>query len=347
MVDYIVGKILPPKDWMADIANVDYYNDKDWLTQFNEDNEKMAPRTAAYSPFTLWRRPPFSSPTINVDLAGRRVVPGSECQKESYTIFVFGGSAAWGTGAPDWGTIPAYLHQQLKNRFHSPLCIVNFGESAWNSNQEVIQLMISLKNFQRPDLAIFYHGWNDVHVALKTGNPYLHDHYQLISARVNRRGREWRSVLALLTPNFIRLGFLNFIFQPQIAGPKINHKHPQFQESLVSNYRENVNIVQALAKSYRFKVHFFWQPDLTRGSRPRHPSEQKIIPNSDIHGIMKNLTDKVGHQNPDFTDLGGALDEFKEQAYIDPVHVTPKANEVIATHLIKALDQSKKLPSLK
>lgn len=37
----------------------------------------------------------------------------------------------WGTGSPDWGTIPAFLQSGLQALKGGPVCVVNFGESGW------------------------------------------------------------------------------------------------------------------------------------------------------------------------------------------------------------------------
>lgn len=345
LVDYFFGKTLISEPWMFSIKRVDYYKDKDWTRQLLKDSKRIVPRTAQYSPFVIWRRPPYRSSTINTDSEGRRVTPGNKCNPGAYTIFIFGGSAAWGTGAPDWGTIPAYLHQGLASRFKE-LCIVNFAESAWNSNQEVIQLTIALRQGLKPNLALFYSGWNDANIALSFGNPFLHEYYSLMSSRVNRKGWEWPLLLRLLTPNLLKAGYLRFL-EPKSTQQRMDTKSPEFQEALIANYNHNIQIATALSNSYGFKVHFFWQPDLSRTSRPMHPNELKLKVYPELKTLLQNLVGKVGGSSPNFTDLGGALDQFSEQAYIDHVHITPKANEVISKKMIDILDQLKKFSNTK
>src|SRR6185295_4216642 len=93
------------------------------------------------APFVGFRRPPYQSKTVNVDSKGRRATPGADCRPGSFKLFVYGGSTVWGTGSPDWGTIPGHLQRLLAGRFGGRLCVVNFGEGAWNTNQELAELV--------------------------------------------------------------------------------------------------------------------------------------------------------------------------------------------------------------
>jgi hypothetical protein len=73
-------------------------------------------------------------------------------------------------GAPDWGTIPAYLQEELEERFNGAVCVVNYGEDGFASTQEVILLLIELQRGNVPDAVIFYDGVNDVTAADMTAN---------------------------------------------------------------------------------------------------------------------------------------------------------------------------------
>ena len=65
-------------------------------------------------------------------------------------------------GAPDWGTIPAYLQTLLEQKIETPLCIVNYGEWGYVVTQNMILLTLELRDGNVPDLVIFYDGINDV-----------------------------------------------------------------------------------------------------------------------------------------------------------------------------------------
>jgi hypothetical protein len=88
-----------------------------------------------------------------------------------------------GMGAPDWGTIPAYLQKHLQAISREPICIVNFAENAYVSTQNMIELILLLEAGSIPDVVIFYDGVNEVLAANQSGRAMLHQNYSDISAR--------------------------------------------------------------------------------------------------------------------------------------------------------------------
>ena len=96
---------------------------------------------------------------------------------------MFGGSAMWGWGAPDWGTIPAYLQTELERAGDRPVCVVNYAENGFVSTQNVIQLSLLLAAGDVPDVVVFYDGVNDVLAARQTGQPVLHQNLTQIATR--------------------------------------------------------------------------------------------------------------------------------------------------------------------
>ena len=135
----------------------------------------------------LWRMAPYQGAQIRVDDQGVRETPGSVCDSTAYTVFFFGGSTAWGLGAPDWGTIPAYLREDLAKLTGRPVCMRNFGELGWVSTQDLIQLERELQAGHVPDLAVFYGGANDAVMGLQHHEAGLHWQLHKISRLLERR----------------------------------------------------------------------------------------------------------------------------------------------------------------
>lgn len=341
-VDFLVGLLFEPEAWMSHLGQVGYYQDKAWTPQFLLDSAKASPQSVVYSPFVLWRRQPFSSPTINIDTEGHRSVPGTNCTLSSFKIFFFGGSAAWGTGSPDWGTIPAHLQEHLAPRFKQGLCIVNYAESSWNSNQEVIQLLIAIRQNHLPDLALFYDGWNDINIAFETGSPHLHRHFRMISSKLDKK-RDWTTPLKLVIPNLLKQGLLSSLFDFASLQEQKDLKDPMFLDSVASNYESNIKIASNLGKEYGFKVHFFKQPDLSNQQRKVHPDELKIKANLRLTEFVRDIDARMDQGHSDFSNLKDALNDLPGQVYIDSVHVTPEANRVLAQKIVTELDLHKKI----
>lgn len=77
------------------------------------------------------------------------------------TVYLFGGSAAYGWGCKDEETISAYMSERYK--------VVNKGTPAYNSTQELIKLIFVLRDQTHPDIVIFYDGFNDIWLSCTNG----------------------------------------------------------------------------------------------------------------------------------------------------------------------------------
>lgn len=115
---------------------------------------------------------PFSGQYINIDHNGLRLTSFPEIAEindsKMLRIFMFGGSALWGTGARDSYTIPSLLGKFLSE--HGVKAeITNFGQSGRVSTQEVIDLFLQLQKGNIPNIVIFYDGINDTFSAFQNG----------------------------------------------------------------------------------------------------------------------------------------------------------------------------------
>src|SRR5690349_6392646 len=133
---------------------VSYYSSQSWARKYWQ--EFRLSRKQRYYPYVGWRRAPFEGETINVDRNGIRDTPGVDCRAGAFKVFAFGESTMWGTGSPDWGTIPAQLQKRLAQLRPGPVCVVNFAESAYVSTQDLLMLIMQLQAGNPPDWVLFY-----------------------------------------------------------------------------------------------------------------------------------------------------------------------------------------------
>ena len=143
------------------------YAGQDWAPAYWR--EFWRSHRVRYRPWVIWRRPAFAGTLIHVDAEGLRVTPGAQCGPGAFTVFTFGGSTMWGTGAADGQTIAADLQERLRSQLKRSICVRNFGETGYTSMQEIVQLMLRLRAGEHPDLVIFYDGVNDVAAAYESG----------------------------------------------------------------------------------------------------------------------------------------------------------------------------------
>jgi lysophospholipase L1-like esterase len=328
--------------------NVSYYASQDWAAQYWHEFKLTS--GVRYSPYVVWRRrAPFKGTTININEDGIRFTPGADCSSNSYKVFAFGGSTIWGTGSPDWGTIPAYLQAGLEALRGKPVCVVNFGESGFVSTQEVIQLLMELESGNIPHLVLFYDGVNDVVAAYASGRPGVHLNLSDIAARYDNS----KSSSAFV--EWIKTSHLFSLFEILAAGLRRESKTSPtlityetmgisataLSRSVAQVYLSNYKIVKALAQDYRFQYFFFWQPVIWTGEKLLTSEEQAmklrvdpaLIRLSDsVYQAIELATATSNYENLCY--MARIFDNYNSQIWIDALHVTPVGNRLIAQDIL-------------
>lgn len=110
-----------------------------------------------YTPYLGWAREPFAGEHITIGEDGDRLhAPLPDQPANQPTVYIFGGSTVWGTGATDNETLPAH-YQSI-----AQVPTVNKGETAFVSRQSLIAFNNLLAAGTPIDGVIFYDGVNDV-----------------------------------------------------------------------------------------------------------------------------------------------------------------------------------------
>lgn len=351
LVDLLYG-LRTRGGFSGDLQSIPYYASKEWTAQFMADQDRISSSKTRYKPFVIWQRPPYASATVNVDDAGRRVVPGAACGEGAIRIFFFGGSTMWGTSAPDEGTIPACFLRIADPHVTRPLCVRNYGESAWNSTQCVIALIQAIQRGEIPDLVVFYDGANDLTWTFGNDTPMRHGQYERIAEVFNSTGRgRGHAGLRVVSPvGILRLLAPNMMADRDLrrqGGTGPSDRSPAHLEALAGEamdvHRANRRLVQAMADAYGFRCHFFWQPFLVYGRKPPAEGEKRILEVGS--GWARHFGPFAAHANarvaadagPTFTDLSSIFAKLPQQIYTDMVHITPEGNELVAQRIFEAL----------
>jgi len=325
-----------------------YYLGKTWAPQYWR--EFKLSRKTQYLSYVVWRRAPFTGATINIDDGGIRRTPGAVCGGGSYKVFVFGGSPIWGTGSPDWGTIPAYLQAALAKRESRPVCVVNFGESAYVSTQSVITLLTRLQAGDVPDLTLFYDGPNDVYAAFQSGRPTVHENVGSIAHMFERRGEAESNPLSELLDRSalfrVSRGLVNSLAQAPpptlLTYETMGIDRTTLTEAVVRTYLDNYNVVDALAHKYGFKYAFFWPAYISAGKKHLTAEEEAL--KREVDPSLAKLYASVYHtmesripQHANLHSLSSVFDGHDSLIWIDDAHVTPVGNELIADGMLRAV----------
>lgn len=321
----------------------DTYAQASWVTDYF--TEFAACNFSEWSSYTYWRRSPFEGEYINVgnDHLRKTVfdeVPASATDS-IYRIFVFGGSAVWGSGVRDAFTLPSLIGQQLSDEGYA-VEVTNFGESGYVSTQEVQELMLQLQNQNIPDLVIFYDGANDVFSSLQQGKAG-------IPQNENNRQKEFnvlKSKKKALMAFFQSLSSLSTVrFVNQKFGSKKTHLDLPPEDSLkglawhtVDTYFENLHLITALGKAYGFRSLFYWQPVLyDKENRTAYEQSEldKMKYAEDFFKQNNRALNMRNKRQPDFAlfNLNQVFSEEKKAIYIDWCHVGESGNTQLAHHI--------------
>ena len=349
--ELIAGVSGKPNDLIRHYLALPYYAAEEWSEEYWHEHQLAMGRT--YKPYVIWRNPPFSGEMINIDQNGVRRTPGTVCEPASYEIFLFGGSAMWGWGAPDWGTIPAYLLDELQSAYEKPICIVNYAENAYVSTQSLIQLQLLLEAGHEPDLVIFYDGVNDVMAASQTGEPILHQNYSQIASYYDAPQpplMEWlQSRRSVRLPILIARQLSPSGSAPGEATPTFDPE--QLGHRVADAYLNNYKTVKGLAGVYDFDYYLFWQPYIIAGSKQLSPDEEDMVTglswilnmDSALERLFAAAYERIREEAEDAHHLhylAHAFDDEEAQIWIDTWgHVTPEGSRLVAhmmAEMIKA-----------
>jgi hypothetical protein len=119
-----------------------------------------------YEPFTQFKEKAHQGNYVNISKDGFRYsVPQKPWPPppNQQTLFLFGGSTAFGYGLPDKQTIASYVQNELPE--NSNTGVYNFGRGYYYSAQELVLFQNLLLQGYRPSVAIFLDGLNDLYFA--------------------------------------------------------------------------------------------------------------------------------------------------------------------------------------
>lgn len=317
------------------------YADAPWAEDYFLEFKKAA-HTEWHS-YVYWRRKPFAGTYINIDEAGvRKTYTQATNPDSALTVFLYGGSTLWGTGARDDYTIPSLLSKRLEQRGYDNLLIINFGETGYVSTQELIHLQVELQKGHIPDIVVFYDGVNDVFASYQSGEAGIpqnefNRHFQF-------RGEGGRNVAfidALRQYSALARGVLDTrdrVLPPPTAPQDLAETLP---EETVQRYLANVEMVKALASTYQYEAFFFWQPTLYAKATPS-TEERHLLAAAD--SLQKEFFDRTYAVFPPQSEalervytLQTIFDADTNTVFIDDYHIGERGNQIVADAIADTL----------
>ncbi|MFM7062112.1 MAG: hypothetical protein ACKO04_01275, partial [Actinomycetes bacterium] len=260
----------------------------------------------------------FAGSTTNVQ-GGVRASRRSRCvQCPVVTVWMLGGSAAFGLGQRDEQTIASQL-VKLAERDGLNLEITNLSAPGWTSWQEAAAFSRHLGQFGAPDVVLVYDGFNDVLgtlIGTATG------------ARDDELGRPVIATeeVAALTRNWRPLSAAG---EPSAVGSRIAERHLTSKAA-----------IQAAAARVGAQVVFVVQPDALAGPVQRDEAakvaERPVVSDfgyiDAVLEVAARSSERAGALN-----LRHSLDDEQRAVFADLVHNNERGAALVATKIYARL----------
>jgi hypothetical protein len=282
-----------------------------------------------------------------------RAVPDSAPLGEGqWIIWLFGGSTMFNMTASDELTIANQLAKHL-NRTGRHATVINFGMGGFSSTQEEIKFADLIRRVQvheRPDIVVFYDGYNDAAQSMTFGAGNLQEDitakvkfmiegnydpllFYFVSNQVARHSNFWRLNVSPLVDHYLFRSIVKMRPQPD----------PDFEKA-VQLYMTNTRIIRGVSREFNVKPIFALQPMIFT-KQPLTRFEQDVLkdvveinrPHADyMRGYYQSVQRQMA-KDEDFIDLTHVLDSRNEDDFIDHGHTAPETGVVIGASLHKAL----------
>ena len=343
-------------------ASLPAYDGVDYDPRALLEEVRKSDRTV-YEPYTIWKRRPYRGKYTTIDVSGSRRTVGNSESRNALKIWMFGGSAVWGVGAPDGETIPSHLAALLNGELGIDSNVRNLGRRGFVSTQEVIYLMRELQAGRRPDVVVLYNGVNDAAaVSLRPEFPGAHVSFDTVRDRFESNGEDddfgWlarstglykasRIVLDRFEGDpFERDGII--VYADQDTGSTPNYR--RLAERGLDLWLFNARVIDSLAHEYGFTPLVAFQPGLWSTGKPLDRSEKSLIASEMEYAGLKTimtvraemaavlderLSDVQAPQG--IANLNDLFSDTPEPLYIDYAHVTGRGNEIAARRIAAEL----------
>lgn len=292
---------------------------------------EMAAVPSTYAPFIGPREAPVHGRFVNAadGIRSSYEPPGADGD-DAVDVWFFGGSTMWGEGQRDRHTIPSEVARLAEGQGVT-LRVANYGVRGYTAFQEFLVFEQELARRDPPDLAVFYHGLNEMFSLLEDRDnlgrqPSV---YQIdVTAEAFGRAPPLPDRDPADEPSVARTYAETSLFNKALrglggmveapAGADEAPFHPteaQFDRALNASqqiYRRSLGLIRHVAHEHQVPSLIFWQPGGRRGD------------NTFYNTLSAGLADA-------HIDITDSLDDPPSPIYIDAVHTNEVGARLSAT----------------
>ena len=247
-------RVAPPAEIYPEKALAAVYPERN-RQEWDEMLKENWSRPYVFGGYLLFKEARYQGRYVNVSEAGFRNVSNQgpwPPLPTNFNVFVFGGSTMFGYGVADNQTFASYLQETLGRYSAKRLCVYNFGAGYYYSTQERLLFERLLTHGQKPDIAMFVDGLNDLwHVedeasfADKVAAAFDQEPKQLPMEKLPVMQILWK-----LKRKFVAA-------TPIPASPVDVHALVQ---PILDRYQRNLKLIESACREFRVTPVFVWQP---------------------------------------------------------------------------------------
>lgn len=336
--------------------NADAFKSVDWGPEYFFEYW-TALKNIAWHDYVYGRCRPYSGKYINIDKSGLRKTwqPDVGQNGNVLEVFFFGGSVGWGVGARDEYTIPSLLAKLLNKSSTTKVSVTNFSENGHCATQEMLTLILALRQGKVPDVVIFLHGINDCYSAFHQG---------IAGVPMQRRNREiefnvlhpqmrkkmYKMVLPIVFRRTLRI--IDKIVEWVTLIPEkpsgVEAGAPDALAKEVKNiYIEVMATIQLLGEKKNFKPIFFWTPAIFSKNKLTKYEEQERDINAKYSEFFDDVNSKVAsdlkiESDVEYYDLLHLFDKCEEGIFLDFAHISERGNMIVAEKMLPVIEEALK-----
>ena len=245
---------------------------------------------------------------------------------------MFGGSTMIGQGSPDSKTIPSYVARFLNANGYC-VHVVNYGIYGYDNIQEILRLFLILKKANHPNIVVFYDGVNDTFADFQNQRVGLFQNAALYTVTPKDSLQYCISLIFRYLERKFVVHILHGVFH--ISDRSLPHPNKLISAG-ITDYHNNLKLVEHLGLAYHFTPLFFWQPlifdkphnsayekqTLAMLSRPRLRFQQRFY--NKVDG------DKNLNADRNFHNIDKLFATETKGFFLDECHIIPEGNELVA-----------------
>lgn len=310
-------------------------------------------RRYVFEDFTHIKEGPYSGRYVNIDPHGFRKSknqgPWPPSKDRHFSIFVFGGSSAFGYGVQDSQTVSSYLQELFPRTVLKKVPrVYNFGRGHYYSTQERILFEQLVARGYVPDMAIFLDGLNEFFYYKDDTTAVSTKFEQLLRGDVQRLYlRELRKRAPVLrTLRTMRKRVKRFFLGD--VGAKRRERDvadPARLRQVIDRFMTNKKLIEAVGTAFNVTTVFAWQPvPGYRYDLALHPFAKGGFGRHVYSGVGYPLmadyvkSHDLGNNFIWCADIG---QDATQPLYVDLTHYSPRMSKMLAQticDLLKAQD---------